>query len=172
MPGDQNSIDWVGSIEGPFVLRISKDSAQNRLDMLQCRFCEIVFLGDRAQHSTGIHGAKFSQVKLSDVIANMIDPDFMVALTGAGSTLSLVQGKYAPSTNAVSVILEFALNRSRLTVCMNDARRSSTSEISRKSLERPKCLERWLRLQEPSSFEIRWRYRTYHAPWCSYRKLA
>src|SRR5882762_7760448 len=78
---------------------------------------------------------------------------------------SLVQGKYAPSTNAVSVILEFALNRSRLTVCMNDARRSSTSEISRKSLERPKCLERWLRLQEPSSFEIRWRYRTYHAPW-------
>src|ERR1700731_3522253 len=75
---------------------------------------------------------------------------------------SLVQGKYAPSTKAVNVILEFALRRSRLTVCMNDARHSSTSEILRKSLERPKCLEAWLRLEEPSSFEIRWRYRTYN----------
>jgi hypothetical protein len=89
MPGNQNTIDWVGPIEGSFILRISEDGAQNRLDMLQCRCCEIVFFGDRAQRSTGIHGAKFSQVQLSDMIANVIDPDFMVALTGAGSTLLL-----------------------------------------------------------------------------------
>ncbi len=62
---------------------------KNRLDMLQCRCREIVRCGDRAQHSTGIHGPKFSQVQLSDMIANVIDPDFVVALAGAGSTLLL-----------------------------------------------------------------------------------
>jgi hypothetical protein len=89
MPGDQDSIDWVRPIEGAFILGISKDGAQDRLYMLQRRCREIVRFGDRAQHSTGVHGAKFSQVQLSDVIANVIDPDFMVALTGASSPLLL-----------------------------------------------------------------------------------
>jgi hypothetical protein len=57
--------------------------------VLRCRFCEIVLFGDRAQHSTGIHGAKFPQVQLSDVIADVIDPNFVMALAGAGSTLFL-----------------------------------------------------------------------------------
>jgi len=42
-----------------------------------------------AQHSNGVHGAKFAQVQLSDMIADVIDPDFVVALAGAGSTLLL-----------------------------------------------------------------------------------
>jgi hypothetical protein len=87
MSGDQNSIDRVGPVERSFILGVCEDGAQNRLDMLQCRCGEIVRFGDRAQHSTGVHSAKFSQVQLSDVIANVIDPDFMVALTGAGSPL-------------------------------------------------------------------------------------
>src|SRR5882762_10189960 len=51
---------------------------------------------------------------------------------------------------------------------MKDARHRLTSKILEKSAERPKCLEAWLSLAEPSSCKIRWRYRTYHAPWCSY----
>ena len=69
---------------------------------------------------------------------------------------------------AVSVIRECALNRSRLAACMKDARHRLTSKILEKSAERPKCLKAWLSLAEPSSCKIRWRYRTYHAPWCSY----
>jgi hypothetical protein len=87
--GINTPIDRVGPVEGSFILGIREDGAQNRLDMLQCRFYEIVLFGDRAHHSTGIHGPKFSQVQFSDVIANVIDPDFVVALAGAGSTLLL-----------------------------------------------------------------------------------
>jgi hypothetical protein len=92
MPGNQNPIDWVDPIEGSFLLGIGKNGAQNRFDMLQCRLCEIVLPGDRAQHSTGIHGAKFSQMYVSDLFANVIDPDFVVALASTGSTLLLGPG--------------------------------------------------------------------------------
>src|SRR6202166_466501 len=88
MPGDQNSIERVGPIEGSFILGISEDGAQNRLDVLQCRCREIVRFGDLAQHSAVIHRPKFSQAQLSDMIANVIDPDFVVALASAGSTRS------------------------------------------------------------------------------------
>lgn len=46
---------------------------------------KVVRFGDRAQHSTGIYGPKFSQVQFSYTIANVIDTDFVVALAGAGS---------------------------------------------------------------------------------------
>ena len=57
-----------------------------------------------------------------------------------------------------------ALSRSRLTVCMNNARHCSTSEMLRKSSEGPKCLDARLRLVEPSCFEFRWLYRTNPCP--------
>ncbi len=59
--GDQNPIDGVGPIERSFIFGINEDGAQNRLDMLQRHFREILLFGDRAQHSTGIHGAKSPQ---------------------------------------------------------------------------------------------------------------
>ena len=70
-------------------MRLRPDGAQHRLDVLQCRCREIVLFGDCTQHSTGIHGAKFSQAELPDAIAKVIEPDFVMALAGAGSTLLL-----------------------------------------------------------------------------------
>lgn len=58
-------------------------------DVLQRRCRKILLFGDRAQHSTGIHRAKFSQAEFSDAIANVIPPDFVMAFAGAGSTLLL-----------------------------------------------------------------------------------
>jgi hypothetical protein len=50
-----------------------------------CR--EILLFSDRAQHPTGIHGAKFSQAEFADAMAKVITPDFVMALASAGSPL-------------------------------------------------------------------------------------
>jgi len=55
--------------------------------VLQRGFRKILLFGDRAQDSTGVHGAEFSQAKLPDAVAEVIPPDFVMALAGAGSTL-------------------------------------------------------------------------------------
>ena len=88
MPGDQNSIDRVGPIEGSFIPGTSEDGAQNRLDMLQCRCREIVRFGDRAASDWHPRCEILAGAALRRV-ANVIDPDFVVALAGAGSTLLL-----------------------------------------------------------------------------------
>ncbi len=63
MPGNQYPIDGVGPIEGSLIFGIGEDGTQHRLDVLQRRSRKILLFGDRAQHSTGIHGAKVSQPK-------------------------------------------------------------------------------------------------------------
>src|SRR5262249_819232 len=89
IPGDQNTVDWICPIERSVILRKSEDCAENRLDVLQRGFCKVFLFGDRAQHSTGIDGAKFSQANFADARAEVIDPDLAMALARAGSTFVL-----------------------------------------------------------------------------------
>lgn len=53
--------------------------------MLQCRLAQVVFIGDCPQHSVGIHRSKVPQLNFSDAVADVIVPDFLVALLCRGA---------------------------------------------------------------------------------------
>src|SRR6516164_8610235 len=88
IPGDQDVINRICPIERSVIFGKGEDRAEHRLDVLQ-RFRKIPLFRDCAQHSTGIHSAEFSQTKIPDMIAKVIDPDFLMPLASAGSTLFL-----------------------------------------------------------------------------------
>jgi hypothetical protein len=100
----------------------------------------------------------------------MIAPDLVMDLTGAGSALFFGPGQVRSLDEVVRVILEFVLSRSRLTACMNDARQRSTSKNTGEILGAPQMLGSVVQFAGASCCVIRWRYRTYHAPWSSYRQ--
>src|SRR5262249_31969560 len=89
IPGDQNVIHWVCPIERSVIFGKGEDGAEHRLDMLQRSFRKIPLFRDCAYHSISVHRAEFSQAKLPDMVAKVIDPDFAMPLAGAGAALFL-----------------------------------------------------------------------------------
>jgi len=81
VPRNTGVLDRIHTIECTFVLRMREDSAQHTLNMLKCRFAQVVFFGDSPQHLAGSDGPELTQSNLPDAVRDVIAPDFLVPLS-------------------------------------------------------------------------------------------
>src|SRR6516162_11769452 len=87
VPRDQGPVDGVRTIEHTLIFGIDEDGAQNRPNVSQRRSGKVFFFSNCAQQSIGIYGSKFPYSKFADAFPQIVAPDLVVALAGAGSTL-------------------------------------------------------------------------------------
>jgi hypothetical protein len=71
----------VRTVERSFVLRVSENAAEDALDVLQGRPGQVIFIGDCLEHSAGIHRSELTQTNVTDTIADVVVPDFRMALS-------------------------------------------------------------------------------------------
>jgi len=57
-----------------------KNAAEHAINILQRGLAQVIFIGDCPQHPAGVHRSEIPQLNVSDAIADVMVPDFLVAL--------------------------------------------------------------------------------------------